>query len=241
LEKCLEKDPSCMRAILRARHFQSLSHQAHREGDLNLRNLISLMHVSLDGFVAGPNGEIDWAAARGDDELWETLTPILSTVDAAIFGRVTYGLFVNYWPTAATNPSSSRNDVAFAHWIENVAKIVISKSMKKVEWKNTELIAQNIDGEIAKKKNRTGKSLLVFGSPSLTAALIDLNLMDEMRMYIHPIFLGKGKPFLESLKARHEVKLMDCKSLRSGVVALRYGNSGPASETQSGAAEAKPQ
>jgi len=190
-----------------------------------LRNLISLMHVSLDGFVAGPNGEMDWAASRMDAELWETLTPLLSTVDAAIFGRVTYHLFVNYWPTAATNPSSSSNDVAFAHWIENVAKTVISKSLKKVEWKNTEWIAKNIDVEIAKKKKQPGKNLLVFGSPSLTAALIDLNLMDEMRMYVHPVFLGKGKPFLESLKARHEVKLLDSKSLRSGVVALRYGNS----------------
>jgi dihydrofolate reductase len=199
------------------------------------------MHVSLDGFVAGPNGELDWAGSRMDDELWETLTPLLSTVDAAIFGRVTYGLFVSYWPTAATNPSSSRNDVAFAHWIENVPKTVISKSLKTVEWKNTELIAENIDGELAKKKNRHGKNLLVFGSPSLTAALIGLSLMDEMRMYIHPIFLGKGKPFLENLDARHEVKLMDNKSLRSGVLALRYGNSGPATETKSRAADAKPQ
>jgi dihydrofolate reductase len=191
-----------------------------------LRNLISLMHVSLDGFVAGPNGEIDWAAARGDDELWETLTPILSTVDSAIFGRVTYHLFVDYWPTAATNPSSSRNDVAFAHWIESVAKTVISKSLEKVEWKNTELIAKNIDGEIAKKKQQPGKTLLVFGSPSLTTTLINLNLMDEFRIFVHPVFLGKGKPFLQSLKARHEVKLMASKGLRSGVVALRYGNSG---------------
>jgi dihydrofolate reductase len=191
-----------------------------------LRNLISLMHISLDGFVAGANGEMDWAASRMDAELWETLTPLLSTVDAAIFGRVTFHLFANYWPTAATNPSSSNNDIAFAHWIESVDKTVISQSLKKVDWKNTELIAKNIEVEIGKKKQQSGKNMLVFGSPSLTAALMDLNLMDEMRIYLHPIFLGKGKPFLESLKARHEVKLLDSKSLRSGVVALRYGNSG---------------
>ena len=183
------------------------------------------MHISIDGFTAGPNGELDWVGARMDDEIWESVTALLSTVDAAIFGRVTYQDFVNYWPAAATNLSSSGDEIAFARWIEDLPKTVISKTLKRATWKNTELIAENIDIEIAKKKKQSGKNLLVFGSPSLTAALIDLNLMDEMRMYIHPVFLGKGKPLLENLRARHEVKLMESKNLRSGVVALRYGNS----------------
>jgi dihydrofolate reductase len=203
-------------------HFR---HQPHQTGDANLRNLISLMHISLDAFTAGPNGEMDWAGARMDDELWETLTPLLSTVDAVIFGRVTYQDFVNYWPAAATNPSSSSNEIAFARWIENVPKTVISKTLKNVAWKNTELIAENIDIDISKKKKQPGKDLLTFGSPSLTATLIGLRLIDELRIYLHPVFLGKGKPLLENLKARHELKLMDSKCLRSGVVALHYTNS----------------
>ena len=191
-----------------------------------MRSLISLLHISLDGFTAGRHGEMDWVGARMDDELWETLTPVLATVDGAIFGRVTYQGFVDYWPAAATNPSTNANEIAFVHWIENVPKTVISKTLKNVTWKNTELVAENIDTEIAKKKKQAGKDLVIFGSPGLTATLIDLGLIDELRIYIHPVFLGKGKPLLENLKAVHEVKFVDCKSLRSGVVALRYRNSG---------------
>jgi dihydrofolate reductase len=190
-----------------------------------LRNLVLLMHISLDGFTAGPNGEMDWVGASMDTELWETLTPVLATVDSVIFGRVTYQDFANYWPAAATNPSTNANEIAFAHWIENVPKSVISKNLKNVSWKNTELITENIHMEIAKRKKEPGKDLLIFGSPGLTATLIDLGLIDELRIYIHPIFLGKGKPFFENLKARHEAKLVDSKSLRSGLLALRYRNS----------------
>jgi dihydrofolate reductase len=114
-----------------------------------LRKLISLVHVSLDGFTAGPDGEMDWIGNRMDDELWEHATTLLTTVDGVIFGRVTYQLFVDYRPVAATNPSSTRNEAAFAYWIENVPKSVTSSTLKKVAWKNTELIAKNFDREIA--------------------------------------------------------------------------------------------
>ena len=136
-----------------------------------MRKVILFMHISLDGFAAGPNGELDWISY--DEELEKYAEDLVSTVGAPLYGRVTYQMMESYWPTVLTNPSSTKHDIDHAHWIENIPKIVFSKSLEKVEWNNTRLIKDNIAEEISKLKQQPGKDLVIFGSPGLAQTFIE--------------------------------------------------------------------
>jgi dihydrofolate reductase len=178
------------------------------------------MHISLDGFAAGPNGELDWISY--DAELEKYAEGIVSTVGTALYGRVTYQMMESYWPTVLTNPSSTKHDLDHARWIENIPKIVFSKSLAKVEWNNTRLIKDNIAAEISKLKQQPGKDLVIFGSPGLARTFIQLDLIDEYRLTVNPVVLGSGMPLFNDLKDRVELKLLNTKTFGSGVVALHY-------------------
>jgi dihydrofolate reductase len=113
-----------------------------------MRKVIQLMHVSLDGFIAGPNGELDWIFY--DKEMEDHAKHVMGNVDTAIYGRVTYQMMESFWPTVPSNPDSSQHELEHADWVEHVSKIVISKSLDKAEWNNTTLIKNNITDEISK-------------------------------------------------------------------------------------------
>jgi dihydrofolate reductase len=185
-----------------------------------MRKVILFMHISLDGFTAGPNGEMDWVSA--DEEAWKDVIDLQSTVDAALFGRVNYQDFESYWPSAATDPSSTQNDIDYAHWIEDIPKIVFSKTMEKVEWKNTRLVKEHIAEEIAKMKQQPGKNLLLFGGASIAQTFMKLGLIDEYRLNVNPVVLGSGQPLFNDIKDRINLKLMNAKTYHSGVVLLHY-------------------
>ena len=98
------------------------------------------MQVTLDGFVAGPNGELDWSAEYHDEAMWEDVFDLLSNVDAVLFGRVTYQLFEEYWPVVGKDPSATKRDVEFGEWIDETPKLVVSRTLTSVKWKNPTLI-----------------------------------------------------------------------------------------------------
>ena len=185
-----------------------------------MRNVVLFMHISLDGFAAGPNGELDWISY--DQELEKYAEGIVSTVGSPLYGRVTYQLMESYWPTVLTNPSATEHDLAHARWLENVEKIVFSKTLAKVEWNNTRLIKDNIAEEVAKLKQQPGKDLVIFGSPSLAQTFMQLDLIDEYRLTVNPVVLGSGKPLFKDLKNRINLKLLETKTFNSGVVGLHY-------------------
>jgi len=187
----------------------------------SMRKVILFMIVTLDGFIGGPNGELDWMVK--DDEMDKVLiTDLLSTVDTILVGRATYQVFENYWPVVATNPSSSKDMIDLAHWIENTPKIVFSKTLEKVEWKNSRLIKENIADEIAKLKQQPGKDMVIFGGVGIVSTFIKLGLVDEYRLRVHPVALGSGKPLFKDIKDRMKLKLLECAKFNSGVVALHY-------------------
>src|SRR5438270_11088783 len=130
-----------------------------------MRKLCLLMHVSLDGFVAGPNGEMDWI--RFDSELAEYVGKVTDDADTALYGRITYDIMESYWPTAAANPTATKHDIEHANWVNNALKIVFSRSLEKTDWKNTRIIKDNIAEKISKMKNEPGKNLLMIGSASI--------------------------------------------------------------------------
>src|SRR6266851_4158137 len=152
-----------------------------------MRKVISFMHVSLDGFTTGPNGELEWAIV--DEELNPYVDPLFRNVDTALYGRVTYLGMQSYWPTVLTDPEATPRDLEHARWVENVSKIVFSTTLSRAEWKNSRLVKDQIAEEIASLKQQPGRDLMIFGSPRLTHTFIHLGLIDEYRLFLNPIVL----------------------------------------------------
>ena len=185
-----------------------------------MRKVILLMHVSLDGFVAGPNGEMDWI--RTDDGIWEYVDHLTANADTNLFGRVTYQMMESYWPTAAEQPTATKHDIDHARWVNSVSKVVFSKSLEKVEWKHSRLVKENVAEEITKLKQQPGKNLIIIGSPGFASTLMNLGLIDEYWLNVNPVVLGSGNPLFKGLKDRINLKLVSTKTFSSGVVGLCY-------------------
>src|SRR6266542_2453188 len=133
-----------------------------------MRKLVLLEHVSLDGFVAGPNGEMDWISV--DDELFDYVHPIVASADTAIFGRVTYELMQAYWPTAGDSPDATRHDVEHSRWLNNATKLVFSRTLTAAPWGTSgsvQLIKDNVADEVRRIKQQPGSDLVMIGSASL--------------------------------------------------------------------------
>ncbi|HEV8285081.1 MAG TPA: dihydrofolate reductase family protein [Chitinophagaceae bacterium] len=187
---------------------------------VEMRRVILFMHVSLDGFVAGNNGEMNWITM--DEEIFEDAIDLASTTDTALYGRVTYQMMENYWPTVLINPTSSANELRHAQWVEDIHKIVFSRTLEKVEWNNTRLIKENIAQEISKLKQQPGKSMMIFGSPTLAHSFMQLGLIDVYRINVNPVILGHGIPLFKNIQDRINLKLLTIKRFKSGVVGLHY-------------------
>src|SRR5258705_5651566 len=158
-----------------------------------MRKIISFMHTSLDGFVAGLNGEMDWI--KVDEEIFDYVGKRISEGDTALYGRVTYQMMENYWPTAGDKPTATKHDIEHSKWYKKVHKVVLSKTMKDAGLTNTKIISDNLSDRINEiKQSRSGgsKKTLLFGSPTATHTLIQLNLIYGYRLIFNPIILGRG-------------------------------------------------
>src|SRR5687768_6959557 len=127
-----------------------------------MRKIISFMHISLDGFVAGLNGEMDWI--KVDEEIFDYVGKRISEGDTALYGRVTYQMMENYWPTAGDKPTATRHDIEHSKWYKNVRKVVLSKTMEDGDSANTKFISDNLSDQINEIKQQTGEDILLFGS-----------------------------------------------------------------------------
>lgn len=185
-----------------------------------MRKIILRMHISLDGFVAGLDDDLDWVIH--DEEVWEDGNALLSTTDTALFGRVTYEGFASYWPSAVASPSSTKYEREFARWIDAVPKIVLSTSLEKVEWKNSRLVKANIADEITKLKQQSGKDMMIMGSPTVAQMFMRKGWLDEYWLNINPVVLGHGKSLFMDIPGRLNLKLLQTKKFSSGVIGVRY-------------------
>ena len=187
-----------------------------------MRKVILFMHVSLDGFVCGPNGEQDWMT-RDDDEMGKYLaSDFQTTVDTMLVGRVLYQGFASFWPTVPENPDIPKELVDFAHWMNNTPKVVFSKTLKTVDWTNSRLAERGLADEIAYLKQQPGGDMVVFGGASIVEALTEQNLVDEYRIKLEPIVLGAGKPLFNNGIDPIKLSLIKSKAFDSGVVGLYY-------------------
>jgi len=183
-----------------------------------MKRIVWFMHVTLDGFVAGPNGEMNWINVG--EELFEYAGRGTAAADVALYGRVTYDMMQAYWPTAANKPSPSKHDIEHSRWYNNVTKVVVSKSLKGKELDNTKIISENLAEEIQKLKQGEGANIVMFGSPSIGHLLMQQNLIDDYWLFVNPVVLGEGIPLFAGSKLK--LKLVSSESLSSGVVALHY-------------------
>lgn len=187
-----------------------------------MRRVIASMNVTLDDFMSGSNGELDWHFPLWNEEMAAYAFEELNATDTILLGRITYQAMASYWPTAANRPGTTRHDIAFANLMNDRNKIVFSTTLKKASWKNTKLVRGNIASEIAALKQTRGGDMIVYGSGSIVTTLIHAGLIDEYQVWIHPVVLGNGVPFFKDIRSRLDLKLLRTKRFASGVIILYY-------------------
>jgi len=181
-----------------------------------LRKIFLFMMVTLDNYFEGPNAEIDWHNV--DAEFNEFAIAQLKSVDALLFGRVTYQMMASYWPS----PAALDDDPLVAARMNHIQKIVFSKTLDNADWENTILVKENSIEALQQLKQELGKDMAIFGSAELTATLANHGLIDEYRIMVNPVVLGSGKPLFAGLNARLNLKLIKVKTFKSGNVLLYY-------------------
>ena len=186
-----------------------------------MRKIVVFNLVSLDGFFARTNGDIDWHNV--DDEFNQFAIEQTRKVGAILFGRVTYQMFEYFWPKAVNDPKMSKEDLIIADIINNIEKIVFSKTLKKVEekpnWKNVRLFKGIKPADIKKLKQQPGKDMVIFGSGTIAQQMTRLGLVDEIRLPVNPVVLGSGKPMF---KDPQKLKLLRTRTFKNGNVLLCY-------------------
>ena len=187
-----------------------------------MRKLVLFAHISLDGFAGDKNGGLDFLTY--DEELQQWADELVKTVGAPVYGKNTYHLMEGYWPTVLNDPKAGGHTFEHAKWVQDIPKIVFSTTLSSADWNNTTLIKDNIVEEVNKLKQQPGKDLVIFGSPGLTKSLMKLGLIDEYKLTLHPVILGEGNSLFDSSTPLSNLKLVDSKALRSGVITLHYTN-----------------
>jgi dihydrofolate reductase len=158
-----------------------------------------------------------------DEELFDYVGKRIGETDTALYGRVTYEMMEGYWPAAGSRPGASKHDIDHSKWYNKAHKIVLSKTLKDADLPNTTIISDNISDRIAEIKQQPGKEILLFGSPTATHALIQLNLIDGFSLFVNPIILGRGIPLFVDIKDKIDLKLLPTtRQFTSGVTELNY-------------------
>jgi dihydrofolate reductase len=185
-----------------------------------MRNIISLAHISLDGFMAGPGGAMDFIVFN--DELADHTYPLIADVDLAVYGRVTYELMEGYWPTAGDAPDASAHTKTHARWYKGVKKIVGSRTLSAPKNPNVRVVGDDLVGALRAEKQKDGGSIMIFGSPTVTRALAAADLVDEWRLSLQPVIVGGGLPLFATRAERTRLELRSSKTFKTGVMALHY-------------------
>jgi dihydrofolate reductase len=181
-----------------------------------VRKLFSFNLITLDGFFEGPQQDLGWHNVDGGFN--EFAIAQLDTIGTILFGRITYLVMASFWPT----PFALENDPVVAGLMNSMPKVVVSRTLDKADWNNTRLIKDNVAAEIAALKQQPGKDLAIFGSANLTASLMQLGIVDELRIMVNPVILGQGTPLFKGVHEKVSLKLSDTHVFRNGNIMLYY-------------------
>lgn len=185
-----------------------------------MRKIVLFLHQSLDGYCATEKGGLEWIPYNEAFEKYAER--LVKTVGSPMYGRVTYELMKSYWPALLHDPSASKHDKEHAQWIDQVEKIVFSTTLINEKWNNTTVISDNVEEAVKKLKEKDGKDLVIFGSPTLARSLMSMNLIDEFRFTVSPVILGKGMTFIRSIEHQVNLELLSSEQIEGGVVVLHY-------------------
>jgi len=182
-----------------------------------MRKLIVFNNVTLDGYFSGANGDIDWA--HKSDPEWDAFVADNARGGGLLlFGRVTYELMLAYWPT----PEALKNNPVVAEGMNNLPKVVFSRTLDKATWNNTKLVKGDLAAEVRKMKNEPGKDMAIFGSGSIVSQVAQERLVDEYQMVVNPVVLGKGRTMFEGIKDKLTLKRTKSRTFGNGNVLLCY-------------------
>lgn len=185
-----------------------------------MRKIVLFMHVSLDGYVAGPNGAMNWI--KVDDEIFSYAGDQTDQADTAIYGRVTFDMMQADWPNAGNSPGASEHDIQHSSWYNSVQKIVVSRTLPREGLKGVSVLDANIGNRIAALKQQEGRNMLMFGSPSVAHILMDGDLIDDYWVFINPVILGSGIPLFQGIREKTALSLKWSRQFKCGVVGLHY-------------------
>lgn len=179
-----------------------------------MSKIIAATNMTLDGFC-------DHTSITADEEIHRHYTELLRSAGAVIYGRITYELMESYWPGIVNNPTGDKPMDEFAVAIQNIPKIVFSRTLKSVEWENARLAARDVKEEVLELKQQEGKDIFA-GSPGLIALLTKLDLIDEYQLCVHPVIAGNGLTLFKNIHDRVILKLLKTKVFGSGAITLYY-------------------
>ena len=195
-----------------------------------MRRIVMFNWLTADGYFAGPDGNLNWVVP--DDEQAKAAVASSATFDTVIFGRVTYERFEKFWRHAVDESSDvpdphrpgqrSREHRAIAIWLNEATKLVFSRTLKDVTWKNSRLIHELDPREVEATKQQPGKDMMIFGSGSIVSQLTQHGLIDEYQFVVCPVFLGSGRPLLSGVSKSVRLELLEARRYQSGDVLLRY-------------------
>ena len=183
-----------------------------------MRKIIWTMSMSVDGYMEGPNRDIGWHMV--DDELHRHMNGWLGAAGGFLEGRVTYELMADFWPTADQDPAATPTVVEFARIWRDMPKFLYSRTVERAEW-NTTVVRHVVPEEVLALKAQPG-GYLVVGGADLGAEFARHDLIDEYRLYVHPLVIGRGRPMLRPSDAKVPLRLIETHTFGNGVVLLRF-------------------
>jgi dihydrofolate reductase len=194
-----------------------------------MAKLVASTFVSLDGYMVGDDEDMSWVIESFNAEMGKDIGKSFEDTGAILLGRVTYDIMSSYWPHAIPdgnydydNPAAGSEDPVITERMNNLPKIVFSRTLKSPEWNNSRVVSENIAEAVAKLKAEPGKDLMIQGSASIVQTFTNLGMIDEYRLMMHPIVLGSGKPLFANIEDRTSLELVDTKTYKNGVLSLRY-------------------
>lgn len=185
-----------------------------------MRKLKLQVQITIDGFVAGPNGELDWMTFSTDEKIADRVNELTDSSDTILMGRKMTDEFINYWTSVTENPESE--EYAFARKMIDIPKVVFSKTVTESKWVNTRIANGDLTEEVKKLKNSEGKDILVYGGASFVSSLIKNNLIDEYHLIVNPVAIGKGMRIFGDSEERLKLRLIKSEVFSTGEVELYY-------------------